>query len=288
MKIFIASISFILFWACGSETAQPVTENNVEKPTNDKVKTMADHTKMMREIEDTFHVLKTDIQFKSLDGLPITASISEISESAPYILLCHQAGYSRGEYIETQEWFNSIGYNTLAIDQRAGDKVNGVMNETAAAAESKGMEMSYEEAEQDIRAAIAHISHLIAGPDRPIFLLGSSYSAGLVLKIAADSIFTFNNQISGILSFSPGEYYPKYGRIAPLLAGLRVPCFVTSSKSELANLEIFVTNIPDSLLNLYPPKTESIHGSRALWTTFPEHVECRKAVEQFLHSNTNR
>lgn len=283
MKLLLPIISIMILCACNSENKTPKTDSSTNKTS--KNKTMADHTKVMREIEDTFHVLKTDIQFKSLDGLPVTATISEISESAPYILLCHQAGFSRGEYLETQEWLNSLGFNTLAIDQRSGDQVNEIINETAKLAESKGLEISYANAEQDIRAAIGHISHLIAGPDRTIFLLGSSYSAGLVLKIASDSSFAFKNQLGGVMSFSPGEYYPEF-KLKPLLTNLKVPCFVTSSHSEFDDLKALMTGAPDSTYQLYKPMTESVHGSRALWATFPEHVKCREAVQSFLTKNT--
>ena len=38
------------------------------------------------------------ITFYASDSLPVTASFYEQDASAPYMVLLHQAGYSRGEY----------------------------------------------------------------------------------------------------------------------------------------------------------------------------------------------
>ena len=56
--------------------------------------------------------------FPSKDGITITADLYEIDSASPVILLCHQAGYSRGEYIESAKRLNKFGFNCLAIDQR--------------------------------------------------------------------------------------------------------------------------------------------------------------------------
>src|SRR3972149_6331103 len=75
------------------------------------------------------------ITFPSTDALLITADLYFVSDTLPYMILCHQAGYSRGEYMETADKFCNLGYNCLAIDQRSGKEVNGVKNKTATLAE---------------------------------------------------------------------------------------------------------------------------------------------------------
>src|ERR1051326_2881810 len=77
------------------------------------------------------------ITFPASDGVIVTADLYFISDSLPYMILCHQAGYSRAEYAETAGKFCHLGYNCLAIDQRSGKEVNGVKNETAASGEQK-------------------------------------------------------------------------------------------------------------------------------------------------------
>ena len=57
-----------------------------------------------------------------------------LGADAPLIVLCHQAGGSRGEYREIAPRLNKLGYQCLAIDQRAGGQVKGVVNETYRAA----------------------------------------------------------------------------------------------------------------------------------------------------------
>src|SRR5690349_9118104 len=69
------------------------------------------------------------------DGLTITADLYEADSTAPVILLCHQAGYSRGEFLETGKRLMKFGFTCLAIDLRSGKECNAIPNETARAAE---------------------------------------------------------------------------------------------------------------------------------------------------------
>ncbi|MCK5453881.1 MAG: hypothetical protein KAJ16_05940, partial [Calditrichia bacterium] len=71
------------------------------------------------------------ITFPSQDGLPITADLYIVhGKEAPFILLFHQAGFSRGEYLNIAPVLNELGFNAMAIDQRSGKEVNGIVNET--------------------------------------------------------------------------------------------------------------------------------------------------------------
>ena len=58
------------------------------------------------------------ITFPASDGILISADLYFVNDSLPYMILCHQAGYSRAEYAETASKFCHLGYNCLAIDQR--------------------------------------------------------------------------------------------------------------------------------------------------------------------------
>jgi len=71
------------------------------------------------------------IEFKSKDGLTVTADLYMVhKKSAPLILLFHQAGWSRGAYVEIAPKLNKRGFNCMAVDLRSGQKVNGVENAT--------------------------------------------------------------------------------------------------------------------------------------------------------------
>ena len=72
------------------------------------------------------------VTFPSLDSVTITADWYPVNSESQTILLCHQNGFSRGEYAESARKLNMIGFNCLAIDQRVGNEVNGVTNETGA------------------------------------------------------------------------------------------------------------------------------------------------------------
>jgi len=69
-----------------------------------------------------------EVEFASLDGLKVTADVyaSSNDPSKPFIILCHQARWSRGEYREIAPKLNKLGFNCMAIDQRSGDSVNDV------------------------------------------------------------------------------------------------------------------------------------------------------------------
>src|ERR1035437_3583949 len=110
------------------------------------------------------------ITFPASDALLITADLYFVNDTLPYMILCHQAGYSRGEYMETATKFCRLGYNCIAIDQRCGNEVNGVKNETAALATLKKKATSYLDAEQDILAAI---DYAYTKSGKKVLLVGS-------------------------------------------------------------------------------------------------------------------
>src|SRR5690242_581646 len=137
--------------------------------------------------------------FPSKDGVTITADCYPVNWESMTILLCHQNGVSRGEYKETAAKLNNLGFNCLAIDQRVGNDVHGVVNETAKDAKEKKKEQSFANEEQDIVAAV---DWLFEKYNRRIIILGSSYSASLALKIAKE-----NDHVFAVAAFSPGEYF---------------------------------------------------------------------------------
>src|SRR5690242_1110400 len=86
----------------------------------------------------------------SPDGLTVTADLYEADSTAPVILLCHQAGYSRGEYLETAKRLEKFGFTCLAIDLRAGKECNAVPNETARAATLGHFSRDFIDAKNDV------------------------------------------------------------------------------------------------------------------------------------------
>lgn len=197
------------------------------------------------------------ITFPSLDGLTITADFYAGNPDQPYMILCHQAGYSRGEYIETAPKFGKLGYNCLAVDLRSGKEVNGINNETALLAKKKKKGTDYLDAEKDIIAAIDYAFKI---SNKKVVLVGSSYSASLVLKIASN-----NNKVAAVFAFSPGEYFGKELVVKEAIKNLDKPVFATSSKEESTGVAELIKDIKSTNKMHFTPSTKGEHGSRTLW-----------------------
>lgn len=216
------------------------------------------------------------IDFPSKDGLLITADYYEVKGSETFILLFHQAGWSRGEYKEIAPKLNTLGYNCLAIDQRSGGAVNSVTNQTNQKAVATGKETTYLDAYQDIEATVAYAQK--AYSPKKIVIWGSSYSSSLVLKYAGDH----PDQIDAAMAFSPGEYFGKDDFIKNSAAHIKVPTFITSAQNEQDNWAAINQAIPTTRKVTYVPATAGNHGSRALWEKFDDNDSYWKAVKNFL------
>jgi len=218
------------------------------------------------------------VTFPSVDGLTLTADVSLVAEKdAPFMVLCHQAGWSRGEYSETAKWFNGLGFHTLALDQRSGGEVNGVVNQTAERAKAKGLGTNYLDAKQDIEAALAYVRDTYS--PATLVLIGSSYSASLVLRIAGEGTYP----LAAVLAFSPGEYFqdqPNY--VSAKAAEIQALVFITSAAKERDQWAGIAQAIPKDQVNTFVPNEKGEHGSRALWEGKSGWQLYRRAVQAFL------
>ncbi len=224
-----------------------------------------------QEVQNTY-IVKTIIYSK--DSLPIIADIYEVNGKKPTVLLCHQAGFSRGEYKDTALKLLNLGLSCVAIDQRSGKEANGVLNETALGAKERNLPTGYLDAKQDIEAAIEYIFEM--NGHQPIFLVGSSYSATLALLIANES-----EKIKAVAAFSPGEYFDGMD-IKNAIKNISKPVFVTSSRKETTALVELVSLMDSAYVEHYKPTVDGIHGSKALWTSTIGHEAYWKSFSNFL------
>ena len=215
------------------------------------------------------------VTFPSLDSLLITGDWYPVENDLPVVLLCHQNRFSRGEYNESAVKLNKFGFNCLAIDLRVGDEINGVKNETAARAQEKNQRPVFADAEQDILAAI---DFLYGKYHKKIILMGSSYSASLVLKIATD-----NAKVLAVIAFSPGEYFTDKKFVSKNIRTLSKPVFITSSKEEADGVTDLMKNVMSRIKVQYIPKSNGVHGSKTLWNENPDHNEYWVALMSFLN-----
>jgi dienelactone hydrolase len=260
ITIWIATF-LVVFNSCSGE----VDKKNKLK--NEKVVTV--EIKVQKEL----------ITFLAEDSLTITGDLYTHKgvEDNPFIILFHQAGYSRGEYIETVGKFIEMGYNCLAVDLRAGNEVNGIINETHKEAVAKGLSTEYIDAMPDMMTAIDYVKENFEYEE--LLILGSSYSASLALIVAAQN----PGLVDGVLAFSPGEYF-KYDEttIEEYASEILVPVFITSSREERKKWKAIYEALPDDAKRKYIPEDEGIHGSRALWKTTEGNQKYWKAVEKFI------
>ncbi len=216
------------------------------------------------------------ITYNATDGISVTADFYEAKSSDQFIILFHQAGWSRGEYKEIAPKLNALGYNCLAVDQRSGGAVNGVQNETNAVAKKKGKKTEFVDAFQDLEASIAYVKNTYK--PKKLIIWGSSYSSSLVLKYAGEH----PDSLDGVLSFSPGEYFEDKKFITKSAKHIKIPVFITSAQNEKKSWASIYEAIPSDKKQSFRPKTKGNHGSRALWAKFSDHEEYWKAVKIFL------
>ena len=220
------------------------------------------------------------ITFPTTDNLTVTADLYWTGDaSKPFIILFHQARYSRGEYLEIAPKLNALGYNCLAVDQRSGNAANGVTNETAKAAKAAGLPTDYPDAYPDLEAALSYVVSTYA-PEK-LIVWGSSYSSSLVLILASGH----PDEITAALSFSPGEYFKLDGKqIADYAKNITQPVFITSAKSEEKSWRPIAEQITSAGSVFFVPQASGMHGSSTLNNNVSGHEEYWAAVEQFLAS----
>jgi dienelactone hydrolase len=221
------------------------------------------------------------VQFRAWDKVIVTADLyAPKPATAPFIILYHQATYSRGEYAEIAPKLNKMGFNCLAADLRSGEAVNGITNETWKYCDSLGFETRFTDAYSDVRAAVSYVKNKY--PGAKIILFGSSYSASLSLKFASD----FPSGISGVVAFSPAEYFSKYGwsRTIITTSAAKIKCsvFIASNAKEKERWQGIYDAIPGQNKSYYIPTSGGKHGAKTLWSTFPESTAYWNALKGYL------
>lgn len=220
---------------------------------------------------------KEQLHLVSKDGVKITADLYKVENHRGLILLFHQAGFSRGEYLPIIPKLTKMGFSCLSIDQRSGDKVNNVVNLTHLEAKKQEKPTQYTDAIPDIDASIQYALKNL-GQEEFIYW-GSSYSAALSFYFGSK----YPKHISGIIAFSPGEYFEVSEKGIPYYAAqVKCPVFISSAKSENKNWQGIFDALPGDKY-FYIPDQEGYHGSRALWPEKDGHQEVWTELVKFLN-----
>lgn len=202
------------------------------------------------------------IKLKGNKGLVITADLYETgNKKAPFILLFHQAGSSRGEYRKIAPELVKMGYNCLAVDARSGarDPWSGVENETAKSAAQLNLPSSYMDAYADLEAALNWVKS--SNYSGRLLVWGSSYSATLVLRMAKEK----PSMLSAVISYSPGEYYDDNpGIVSGWASEIKsLPVYIACGAGEKELSEPIFNSVPGKNKTFYLPEKGS-HGSSIL------------------------
>ncbi|MBO6522475.1 MAG: dienelactone hydrolase family protein [Balneolaceae bacterium] len=236
-----------------------------------------------------------EISFPSKDSLEITADLYHASKTAPNIILFHQSVSSRGEFRTIATELQELGFNCLAVDLRWGkqDFWNKVSNETARKYGTYEIVDNYERTEEyqiekvwpviwkaydDMKASLEYIN--AAGYKGKTIVLGSSFSAMLVFKLAADGF-----PVDGIAAFSPGEYHPTDATLLSLWADkTTVPVYLSTGVSETEMVEGVKNSLPNDL-DIRIHYSEGRHGASVLiqeeqdWPPFLQFLNSFKSEE---------
>jgi alpha-beta hydrolase superfamily lysophospholipase len=197
------------------------------------------------------------VSFVAADGGTVYADIYPAAAPAAKatLLLFHQAGSNRSEYATIAPKLSGLGYNVLAVDQRAGGNLWGHTNQTVSA---RGGSADFLGALPDLEGALSYATKTWHGV--PVVAWGSSYSASLVFFLAA----RHPNEVEGLLSFSPGEYFAGVS-VREQAAKVRCPVFITSASvpGEIDAAKSLFDAVPGARKTDFVP-VRGVHGSATL------------------------
>jgi dienelactone hydrolase len=206
-------------------------------------------------------VIIDEISFKGFDNSNVNAYwvSAKNTKSSPTILLFHQAGASaRGEYQDIYPKLVKQGFNVLMVDLRSGGNRFGGVNKTLEQHSNK--KLGYCEAYPDMKGSLKWIkTKELSGP---IIVWGSSYSAGLVFKLAAEN----KTIVDGVLGFSPASGKPMEGcRPDEHLKNLSMPAIALRPESEMEYSSVKIQAKKFKALNIpYISIKDGVHGSSML------------------------
>ena len=190
------------------------------------------------------------------DGVKVYAdTYPAYSPTAPVLLLFHQAGSGKGEYASIGPRLATLGFNSIAIDQRSGGEMFGT-NQTET---ELGKTVSMQDALPDMEAALAwaRANH----PISKIVAVGSSYSAALVFVLAAKH----PGDVAALAAFSPSEYFPDHNYVRAAARKLKIPVFIDSGSNpeEIASAKNIFVAVGSRDKTQYVPKN-GVHGASTL------------------------
>jgi alpha-beta hydrolase superfamily lysophospholipase len=213
----------------------------------------------------------TEVNYKATDSINVYADYTAVNKSRATIILFHQANGSRLEYEKIAPRLNTLGFSTLAVDQRSGGSEFGGINKTAAQVSSVG----FLGALPDLEASLKYAKTTLKAPK--VIIWGSSYSSALVFLLAAKN----PKDVAGLLAFSPDEYLGQPNLVRDAAKKVTAPVFITSAASEVSAAKAIFNATSSKNKTQFIPKGVGKHGSSVLSNPLTG-TEYWVAVEKFL------
>jgi pimeloyl-ACP methyl ester carboxylesterase len=217
------------------------------------------------------------VSFVSADGVRPSADLylSEGDSKTPFLVLFHHGMSGRTEYRDIAPSLRRKGFDSMAVDLRAGSTAKRVGNRTA---KHQTPNKSLADAELDVIAALQYARKSF--PKKKIVAVGCSYSASLALRVAG----THPDLVDGVAAFSPGEFFEPVSRsttwVLEAVGTIACPVFITSARAEESEWTAIFEAIPDARKTAFLAPGRGIHGvevlaekgvtSTAVWTAFEE------------------
>jgi len=207
-----------------------------------------------------------------------------LDDSAPLILLFHQSGSNgRAEYATIAAWLNDNGFRAIAWDQRSGGDLHGGSNRTATQL-ADNVATGYCDAYADLDAALRYVRD--EGLADKVVLWGSSYSAALVFRLAAEK----QDAVAGLIAFSPASGGPMVDCRARLwVENVHSPKLVLRPDSEMARKSsVEQQQILSRAGARFITVENGVHGSSMLLDERTDHdmAEVRGTVIDWLRNTT--
>lgn len=214
-------------------------------------------------VADTFaQAGKHTVYLYSADSLMITADEYVTADTLPYLVLLHEQGSSRGEYVNILHRFQKMNFNCLVPDLRNGGNTGYLTNETAKRSRNRKYSRKATDIEGDIKAAV---DYAVMQSGKKVVLVGAGANGSLALVAARDM-----DPVKAVIALSPGEFFRNEFSVEETIAGIEKPVLVLSSKMEYPYMEQLLSGVDEGYKELFTPKDhEGRRGAEALTDNNP-------------------
>jgi pimeloyl-ACP methyl ester carboxylesterase len=170
------------------------------------------------------------VSFDTSDGFLLKGDYYPGRPGGPVVLLLHQLGSTRADYISLAKLLQAKGMNALAYDARGhGESVmkGGVKTSWDGFSRRDFLDMT-----KDIEAAERFLKEKKGAGNTPVGIVGSSIqsSTGLIYAVS-------HPEVRALVLLSPGRGYHDIDTLGPMKEYGRRPVFIVAGEDDLYSFE---------------------------------------------------